>query len=190
MALHSHGPGGIENYLEMTVQHLLCLTPLCPPLFPQTPQIMARTVAFASRSLSVAEFTRCSARLLCFNYDIVYRPGVEHRTAYCLSLPFPELRKLHVYMTKGWPASSKGLPTDIMPYYQIRKEFSMHESLIVRGSHKIVVPVRLRSHMVHLAHESHQGIVRTKQTLRDLYWWPKMDALDDNKKINSQLGIV
>jgi len=27
-----------------------------------------------------------------------------------------------------------------------------------------------------LAYESHQGIVRTKQRLRDLYWWPKMDS--------------
>jgi len=54
----------------------------------------------------------------------------------------------------------------------------MQESLILRGSHRIVVPVRLRSHMVHRAHESHQGIVRTKQRLRDLYWWPKMDALE------------
>ena len=26
-----------------------------------------------------------------------------------------------------------------------------------------------------LAHETHQGVVRTKQRLRDLYWWPGMD---------------
>ena len=56
----------------------------------------------------------------------------------------------------------------------------MHESLILRGSHRIVVLVRLRSHMVHLAHKSHQGIVRTKQRLKDLYWWPKMDALEQS----------
>ncbi|KAI2644087.1 hypothetical protein H4Q32_030672 [Labeo rohita] len=26
-----------------------------------------------------------------------------------------------------------------------------------------------------LAHEGHKDIVRTKQRLRDLYWWPRMD---------------
>ena len=31
--------------------------------------------------------------------------------------------------------------------------------------------------MVHLAHEGHQGIVSTKQRLKDLSCWPKMDAL-------------
>lgn len=159
--------------------------------------------------------TRWSARLLCFNYDIVYRPGAQNHAADCLSrlpLPYdqncspdmepeavaavsvlltavpmsdfsdfcsscPELCQLRNYMTKGWPASSKGLPADMMPYYKVRKELSIHESLVVRGSYRLVVPVQLRSRMVHLAHESHQGIVRTKQRLRDLYWWPKMDAL-------------
>lgn len=53
----------------------------------------------------------------------------------------------------------------------------MHKILVLRGSHRIVVPVQLCSHMVHLGHESHQGIVHTKQTLRDLHWWPKRDVL-------------
>ena len=122
----------------------------------------ALTILLATKGMGRAgmRIARCSARLLCFNYDIVYRPGVEHRTADCLCrfpLPYeqdgsldlepetvaavstlltaipmsdfthacfscPELRKLHVYMNKGWPASSKGLPKDMMPYYQIRKE--------------------------------------------------------------------
>jgi len=30
--------------------------------------------------------------------------------------------------------------------------------------------------MIELAHESHQGIVCTKQPLREMYWWPKMDV--------------
>lgn len=89
----------------------------------------------------------------------------------------PELSKLRTYMTKGWPASSKTLPADMIPYYQVRNELSVYNSLILRGTHRIVVPVKLRSHMIHLAHESHQGIIRTKQRLRDLYWWPKMDVL-------------
>lgn len=133
-----------------------------------------------------------SARLLCFNYDIVYRPGAQNHAAYCLSrLPLPhhqndlpdmepetvaavsvlltavpmsdlsdacsscpELRQLRRYMTNGWSASPKGLSADMLPYYQVRNELSTHESLVVRGSYRLVVPVQLHSHMVHLAHES------------------------------------
>jgi len=39
-----------------------------------------------------------------------------------------------------------------LPYYQVRNELSVHEQLILRGSHRLVVPVKLHSHMVSLAH--------------------------------------
>ncbi|KAL7882909.1 hypothetical protein SRHO_G00005670 [Serrasalmus rhombeus] len=58
-----------------------------------------------------------------------------------------------------------------------RDELTSHKELILRGSHRLLVPLNLRSHMVSLAHESHQSIVRTKQRLRDLYWCPRMDSL-------------
>lgn len=45
-----------------------------------------------------------------------------------------------------------------------------------RGS-CLVVPVTLQHTLVKLAHEGHQGIVRTKQWLRELYWWPDIDCL-------------
>lgn len=31
--------------------------------------------------------------------------------------------------------------------------------------------------MVQLVHGGHHGFVCTKQKFRDLYWWPKVDAL-------------
>lgn len=33
----------------------------------------------------------------------------------------------------------------------------------------------MRKRIIGLAHESHQGIVHTKQSLSEMYWWPKMD---------------
>lgn len=62
-----------------------------------------------------------------------------------------------------------------MPYYKIRDEFSVQGPCIFRGS-RLVVPVSLCHTLITLGHESHQGIVRTKQHLRDLYWWPCMDS--------------
>ncbi len=39
-----------------------------------------------------------------------------------------------------------------------------------------MTPSALRSQLIHLAHDTYQGIVRTKQRLRDLYWWPGLDS--------------
>ena len=39
-----------------------------------------------------------------------------------------------------------------------------------------MVPSELRSRVMANAHESHQGLVRTKQRLRDRFWWPGMDS--------------
>ena len=39
----------------------------------------------------------------------------------------------------------------------------------------MVVPAGLRGRVLGLAHEAHQGIVKTKQRIRELYWWPGID---------------
>lgn len=47
--------------------------------------------------------------------------------------------------------------------------------LLLRGE-RIVIPSALIARVINLAHEAHPGMVRTKQRLRQLYWWPSMDA--------------
>ena len=39
-----------------------------------------------------------------------------------------------------------------------------------------MIPEVLRKHVLKLAHEGHQGIVKTKCRLRSKVWWPKVDA--------------
>ncbi|KAG1952105.1 retrotransposable element [Pimephales promelas] len=156
---------------------------------------------------------RWAARLLCFNYDVVYRPGSQNHTADCLSrLPIPssgddptdlepeivalisstlcslsvtdfetacaacpELEMLRKQITHGWPPSIKAVSQDMIPYFRVRDELAVKDAFIFRGT-RLLVPVDLRHTLISLAHESHQGIVRTKQRLRDLYWWPQMDS--------------
>ena len=45
---------------------------------------------------------------------------------------------------------------------------------------RLIVPLSLRTKVVNLVHESHQGIVCTKQHPHDLYWWPQMDNLSQS----------
>lgn len=87
----------------------------------------------------------------------------------------PELSALRQQLLTGWPKIKKTLSPELAPYFHIRDELAAQDSLVFRGSYRLVVPVSLRGALINLAHQGHQGIVRTKQRLRDLYWWPGMD---------------
>ena len=90
-----------------------------------------------------------------------------------------EMTSLCEQIMSGWPARLKNCPTDLQMYYRFRNELSVVDDLILRGE-RIVVPSALRQHLVEQAHESHPGIVRTKQRLREIFWWPGMDkAVED-----------
>ncbi|KAL2085986.1 hypothetical protein ACEWY4_019306 [Coilia grayii] len=88
----------------------------------------------------------------------------------------PVLQQVRTYMQNGWPRTHKGLDPAIQPYYRIQTELSEHGDCIIRGTHRVVVPPELQSKLIHIAHNTHQGIVRTKQRLRELYWLPGMDT--------------
>ncbi|CAB3998121.1 uncharacterized protein K02A2.6-like, partial [Paramuricea clavata] len=51
-----------------------------------------------------------------------------------------------------------------------------HDGIILRGS-RIVLPESLTLKAVQIAHEGHQGLVKTKQLLREKVWYPGIDKL-------------
>ena len=51
---------------------------------------------------------------------------------------------------------------------------------ILRGT-RTVVPKSLQDHVVNLAHEGHQGLVKTKSLLREKVWFPHIDKLVQSK---------
>ena len=67
---------------------------------------------------------------------------------------------------------SKG--EELKPYYQIRSELSVKDSIILKGD-KLVIPYSLQKRLLELAHESHMGVVKTKQLIRQKVWWPRID---------------
>ena len=60
---------------------------------------------------------------------------------------------------------------DLKPYDRVKEELSVFEGVILRGN-RIVVPQSLQKQILKLAHETHQGIVKTKQFLRTRFFWP------------------
>ena len=72
-------------------------------------------------------------------------------------------------MNNNWPKVSM-----MRPYYGIRHELTIVDDIILRGS-RLLMPTVLREQTLKLAHEGHQGIVKTKQLLREKVWWPGID---------------
>ena len=60
------------------------------------------------------------------------------------------------------------------PYKALREELWVLGYLVIRGN-RIVMPESLWNQTIKLAHEGHQGMVRTKARLREKVWWPQMD---------------
>ena len=61
-------------------------------------------------------------------------------------------------------------------FKRVKDELTVNDqSNIILHDHRIVVPSVLRDRAVSLAHEGHQGIVKTKQLLREKVWFPGID---------------
>ena len=65
----------------------------------------------------------------------------------------------------------------VKPYRLIKDELTIgKQNIILRGS-KIVIPTSLQQKAVDIAHESHQGISKTKALLREKVWFSGIDEL-------------
>ena len=64
----------------------------------------------------------------------------------------------------------------LLPYKKVGEELSIVNDLVLRGT-RIIVPLELQKKMVKLAHEGHQGLVKSKKLLRAKVWFPGMDKL-------------
>ena len=64
----------------------------------------------------------------------------------------------------------------LMAYSKVRDELCIVDGIVLRG-HRIAVPHSLQNQVVHIAHEGHQGEVKTKSLLRTKVWFPGIDSL-------------
>ena len=56
------------------------------------------------------------------------------------------------------------------------QQVAVVEGLVMRGL-RIVDTLSLRKRVLELAHEGHQGIVKTKDRMRSKVWWPSMNVM-------------
>ena len=63
----------------------------------------------------------------------------------------------------------------VKPYKSVKDELTVtSENIILRGT-TIVIPESLQQKAIDLAHESHQGLAKTKALLREKVWFPGID---------------
>ena len=62
----------------------------------------------------------------------------------------------------------------------VRAELAEVDGVLLRGT-RLVLPQSLRARVLELAHEGHQGIVKTKERLRSKVWWPAIDRAAEKR---------
>ena len=66
------------------------------------------------------------------------------------------------------------------PYKRFRDELSVYNGLVFRMA-RLIIPEKLQSKVIDIAHQAHQGIVKTKQCIREKVWFPNIDSMVEEK---------
>lgn len=89
--------------------------------------------------------------------------------------------------TNRWNMSQKDLDTydaevikSFNGYGKMKDELTSVDGKLILRDHRIVVPKSLQDKIISLAHEGHQGMVKTKMLLRSKVWFPAMDSMCDS----------
>ena len=67
--------------------------------------------------------------------------------------------------------------TELQRFRKLRDELAVTTAtdVVLRGD-RIIVPKELRQHIINLAHEGHQGLIKTKKLIRESVWFPGIDS--------------
>ena len=71
-------------------------------------------------------------------------------------------------------------PSTLKIFANVRSELTSVDSNLVLCGSRIVISDALKKQVVELAHEGHQGLVKTRTLLRSKVWFPRMDSLVDS----------
>ena len=89
----------------------------------------------------------------------------------------PELQDLARFVTAVNNRRRKDAPASLQQYSNIVDEINLDPRGIILRGQRILIPNTLRKRTVQLAHMGHQGIVKTKELIRALVWFPGIDAM-------------
>lgn len=74
--------------------------------------------------------------------------------------------------------ANANLKSDLTSMFHVRNELSINDTAdVLLRDHRIVIPTSLQQRVIDIAHEGHQGIVKTKQLLRQKVWFSGIDHM-------------
>ena len=68
---------------------------------------------------------------------------------------------------------------ELLQFHKIRQELTVTDTNLLLRDTRIVLPHSLRNQAINIAHEGHQGLVKTKKLLRTKIWFPGIDELTE-----------
>ena len=90
-----------------------------------------------------------------------------------------DLRKLIPLIQANNHRNCKSNP-DLVKYALVFHVLSYVEGVVTPG-HQLVIPKSLQEQAISISHEGHLGIVKTKQLLRSMVWFPGIDKSVERK---------
>ena len=88
------------------------------------------------------------------------------------------LSKVKKYIMQGWPENITS--KEITPYKQRKDELSVEDGCLLWGT-RVIIPHKLRQHVLQEIHEGHPGIVKIKCFARSYVWWPSLNIDPENQ---------
>lgn len=118
---------------------------------------------------------RDAEEYVCFMIDQTVPKTMTRQQIMAATLADSTLQRvIKCIRTEDWREAKTD--AELKPYFLIRDELTTTDSgdVVLRGT-RIVMPTSLQQQAIHLAHQGHQGIVRTKSLMRQKVWFAGID---------------
>lgn len=133
---------------------------------------------------------------LCSQIDAPFDDNADHYlfavgegpTAISLEEIRDETKRDEILIAVKLALESGNWHPDLFRFQAFSKELGISNGIIIRNE-RIVLPKKLRSRALDIAHRGHPGIVAMRRNLREKVWWPCMDR-DVIEKIEECAGCA
>lgn len=89
------------------------------------------------------------------------------------------LKEVLEFQKSGWPETTRNLCSELKQYFKIKDDIFVSEEILFLNN-KLIVPSQQRNKILHLLHEGHFGVEKTRLAARNLFYWPNMSKEIEN----------
>ena len=84
------------------------------------------------------------------------------------------MQKLQKQITQGRDTYAENIQPEIRQFYEHKDDLTVENNLIMKGN-TVIIPAKLREHVMNILHKTHLGIMKTKQLAHDSVFCPNID---------------